>query len=79
MEEAGKMMSGITFCSDAYDAMEGADAAVILTEWNEFRALDPARMASTLKKKILLDFRNIYKPSDMKAAGLIYSSIGRPE
>jgi UDPglucose 6-dehydrogenase len=79
MEEAGKMMSGITFCSDAYDAMEGADAAVILTEWNEFRALDPARMASTLTKKILLDFRNIYKPSDMKAAGLIYSSIGRPE
>jgi UDPglucose 6-dehydrogenase len=79
MEEAGKMMGGITFCRDAYDAMEGADTAVILTEWNEFRALDPARMASALKKKILLDFRNIYKPSDMKSAGLKYYSIGRPE
>ncbi|MBI3418715.1 MAG: UDP-glucose/GDP-mannose dehydrogenase family protein [Proteobacteria bacterium] len=78
MEEAAKVLKNVNFCRAAHDAMQGSDAAVILTEWNEFRALDPARMAQALKKKVLVDLRNIYKPEEMKAAGLQYFSIGRP-
>jgi UDPglucose 6-dehydrogenase len=77
MHEAKKLLSDVTWCKNANEAMQGADAAVIITEWNDFRALDPVRMAATLKKKVLVDLRNIYKPDEMRAAGLIYSSIGR--
>jgi UDPglucose 6-dehydrogenase len=77
MDEAKKMLPDITWCTDAYDAMNGADAAVVLTEWNEFRGLEPARIATMLKHKTLVDLRNIYKPSDMRDAGLTYVSIGR--
>ncbi|HVY12099.1 MAG TPA: UDP-glucose/GDP-mannose dehydrogenase family protein [Alphaproteobacteria bacterium] len=77
MSEAKKHFSNVEFCSGAYHALEGADAAVLITEWNEFRALDPQRMAGLLKKKVLVDLRNVYKPADMRAAGLSYFSIGR--
>jgi UDPglucose 6-dehydrogenase len=78
MKEAEKMLPDVTWVKDAYEAMAGADAAVIITEWNEFRGLHAARMAELLKKKVLVDLRNIYKPQEMKAAGLTYVSIGRP-
>ncbi len=57
--------------------MKGADGVVILTEWNEFRALDPARMKALLKHPLMVDLRNIYNPQAMAAAGFTYVSVGR--
>jgi UDPglucose 6-dehydrogenase len=75
--EARKLLSGVNFCANAYEAMEGAHALVIITEWNEFRALDLARVRSLLKTPTIVDLRNIYKPADMAEAGFFYFSIGR--
>ena len=58
--------------------MRGADAVAILTEWNEFRALDMKKVKTLLKSPVLIDFRNIYKPDELRAAGFVYDSIGRP-
>ena len=77
MKEARTLLRDIVFCSDAYDAMQGADAAVILTEWNEFRALDVQQMRTVLKSPVLVDLRNVYRPEDMRAAGFTYVSVGR--
>ena len=77
MEEAGKMMPGITWCDDAYDAMKGADGAAILTEWNAYRALDLERDKGLLSEPLLIDLRNIYALDEMRNAGLRYVSIGR--
>ena len=78
MEEARRLLPGIIYCDDAYGAMAGADALVILTEWNGFRALDPARMKGLMKSPVLIDLRNIYRADEMRAAGFSYSSLGRP-
>ena len=78
MEEAGKMLKGVTFCSDAYEAMEGANAVAILTEWNAFRNLDLARVKSLLSDDVFVDLRNIYEPGAMMELGFHYRSIGRP-
>jgi len=78
MDEAKKLLHDVTWCADGYAAMEGADALVIVTEWNEFRALDLPRVKSLLRAPVLVDLRNIYKPSEMAAAGFRYSSVGRP-
>jgi UDPglucose 6-dehydrogenase len=78
MGEARKLLPGVVFCGDAYDTLEGADALVIVTEWNEFRALDLKRVKAALKQPIVIDLRNIYVPAEMAAAGFQYSSIGRP-
>ncbi len=79
MEEAAKLMSGVTFCPDAYKALEGADAFAIVTEWNAFRALDLRKAGNLLKSKIMIDLRNIYDPKEVAAAGFAYHSIGRPQ
>ena len=79
MDEAAKLMSDVTFCPDAYTAMEGADAFAIVTEWNAFRALDLRRAAALLKSKTMIDLRNIYDPSEVTSAGFVYHSIGRPQ
>src|SRR6266853_2389570 len=76
--EAKKLMPDLVYCSDAYQAMEGADALVLLTEWNEFRALDLARVGWLLANPVVIDLRNIYQPAEMATAGLSYISIGRP-
>ncbi len=78
MKEAAKLMSDVNFCGNAYETMEGADAVVIVTEWNEFRALDLSRVMNLLRTPTVIDLRNIYKPEDMSAAGFYYVSIGRP-
>ena len=78
MEEARALLDGVAWCRDAYDAMTGADALVILTEWNEFRALDLDRARSMLATPLIVDLRNIYEPGEVAAAGLRYVSIGRP-
>jgi len=77
VDEARPLLPGITFSANAYEAMEGADAVVLLTEWNEFRALDLERMKQLLKSPTLIDLRNVYKPAEMAAAGFFYFSIGR--
>ena len=68
----------VDLCADAYEAISGADGVVILTEWNEFRALDLARMKRLLKKALMVDLRNIYRPQQMSEAGFAYFSLGRP-
>jgi UDPglucose 6-dehydrogenase len=78
MTEARKLLQGPTWCGSAYDAIAGADALVVVTEWNEFRALDPERIKSLMRGKVVVDLRNVYSPAEMQAAGLDYSSIGRP-
>jgi UDPglucose 6-dehydrogenase len=78
MHEAEKLLPNVKYCKNAYEAMEGADALALVTEWNEFRALDLDRVKSLLKQPILVDLRNIYRPGDMVAAGFKYVCIGRP-
>ena len=78
MEEAKELLSDINWCRDAYDAMAGADCLVILTEWNEFRALDMERVKGLLASPVIVDLRNIYEPGDMTAKGFDYTSVGRP-
>ncbi|HSY88546.1 MAG TPA: UDP-glucose/GDP-mannose dehydrogenase family protein [Verrucomicrobiae bacterium] len=78
MEEAKKLMPDLVYCRDAYDCMTGADAVAIITEWNEFRGLDLARMKQLLRQPNVVDLRNVYNPAEMVEAGFHYSSIGRP-
>ena len=77
MDEAKKALDGPVWCRDAYDAMDGADAVAIVTEWNEFRALNLERVKSLLKKPVMIDLRNVYRPQQMREAGFDYVSIGR--
>jgi UDPglucose 6-dehydrogenase len=79
MAEAQKLMPDLVYCRDAYWTMKGADALVLLTEWNEFRGLDLGRVKRLLARPLVIDLRNIYQPQEMAAAGLSYVSIGRPE
>lgn len=77
MEEAAKLLDGVVFKDGPYEAVEGADAVVILTEWNQFRALDLDRIKLLVRQPVLVDLRNIYRPEDVRARGFRYSSIGR--
>jgi UDPglucose 6-dehydrogenase len=79
MAAAGKLeaFSGVTWCEDAYATMEGADAVVIITEWDQFRALDLNRMRETMRAPVLVDLRNVYTPEETRKAGLRYISVGR--
>lgn len=76
MGEARDLISGAAFCNSAYEAIEGADALVIATEWNEFRSLDVARLRSAMRTPLIVDLRNIYDPAEMTAAGFRYVGIG---
>ncbi|MEN9592252.1 MAG: hypothetical protein RJA21_711 [Gemmatimonadota bacterium] len=78
MHEAGPLLPGVQWCTDAYDAAVGADALVIITEWNEFRALDLDRVGASMTQKVLVDLRNVYRAEDVRAQGFRYTSIGRP-
>jgi UDPglucose 6-dehydrogenase len=77
MHEAAKLLDGVEFKDGPYDAVEGADAVVILTEWDQFRALDLDRIKLLLKQPVMVDLRNVYRPDDMRARGFRYASIGR--
>ncbi len=76
--EAQKVLHGVTFCENAYDTLDEADCVAILTEWNEFRALDLERMKAAMRAPVIVDLRNIYKPEEMAEAGFFYYSVGRP-
>jgi UDPglucose 6-dehydrogenase len=77
MEIARGMMPEVTYCRDAYDAAEGADAVAIVTEWDIYRALDLKRLAGVMTGNAMIDLRNVYPPADAARAGFAYSSIGR--
>jgi UDPglucose 6-dehydrogenase len=76
-EQAEKVFDGITFAADAYGAAESADALVIVTEWDEFRALDLDKLAAAMRGKTLIDLRNVYSREEAQEAGLTYSGVGR--
>ena len=69
----------ILWCRDSYEASKGSDALVILTEWNEFRALDLKRLKKLLNRPLIIDLRNIYNPLELKSLGFEYFSLGRPQ
>ncbi|MEN6439333.1 MAG: UDP-glucose/GDP-mannose dehydrogenase family protein [Syntrophobacter sp.] len=77
VEEAAKVLSGVKYCSSPYEACEGADAVVLMTEWNEYRALDLLRIKNALKSPVFVDLRNVYRPTAMKQLGFEYHSVGR--
>jgi UDPglucose 6-dehydrogenase len=78
MEEGRALLDGVEWCATAYDAMTGADATTILTEWNEFRGLDLTRARELMASPVLVDLRNIYDPDEVAAAGFRYTCVGRP-
>ncbi|MGN3973003.1 UDP-glucose dehydrogenase family protein [Tsuneonella sp. SYSU-LHT278] len=77
MEQARPLMPEVTMCDSPYAALEGADAAAIVTEWDAFRALDLQKVKGMMNAPVLVDLRNIYRPADVRAAGFAYTSIGR--
>jgi UDPglucose 6-dehydrogenase len=79
MSNAGKFFKNVTFCHDAYETADGADALVIATEWNEFRSLKLERVRGLLKQPVIIDLRNVYDPLRMKSEGFTYVSVGRKE
>jgi UDPglucose 6-dehydrogenase len=76
--EARQLLRGVDFKDSPYDAAQDADVLVIITEWDQFRALDLDRIKLLMKTPVLVDLRNIYKPDDMRARGFAYTSVGRP-
>ena len=79
MEQAKGLIGNVTFCKDAYDCAEGAAVLVIVTEWEQFRALDFARLRKVMERPVLVDLRNIYRPGEVARHGFIYDSVGRPK
>jgi UDPglucose 6-dehydrogenase len=78
MELAAPMMPKVTMAASAYEAVNGADAVALVTEWDAFRALDLERVRQLLKTPVLVDLRNVYDPEEVRAAGFTYASVGRP-
>ena len=79
MEACRELWDDVVFCDSPYDAADGADGVVILTEWNRFRFLDTDRLKKLLSTPLIVDLRNIYEPGKMGAAGFRYVSLGRPD
>ncbi len=80
MQQARPLLPAtVSYCRDAFDAAKGADALVLITEWNEFRALSPARLRQAMRGHVLVDLRNVYDPVAMRQAGFEYHCVGRPE
>ena len=76
--EAQKLLPDVTFVEDAYSAAAAADVLVIITEWDQFRALDFDRIRLLMNAPVLVDLRNIYRPEQMRILGYRYTSVGRP-
>jgi UDPglucose 6-dehydrogenase len=77
-KQAEPLFDGVVWCGSSLEAIDGADVLLVLTEWNEFRALDLREAKSRMSGDVLVDLRNIFKPSEATAAGFRYSGIGRP-
>jgi UDPglucose 6-dehydrogenase len=78
MEAASSMLTGVEYARDPYDCARGADALVLVTEWDMFRALDLKRLKAVLAEPVVVDLRNVYRPDEMRRNGFTYLSIGRP-
>jgi len=79
MEQAKPLLPDVHYCQSAYSAAEGADAVVIATEWEQFRALDLARLKAVMVQPVIVDLRNIYRADEMRRAAFRYVPIGRAE
>ncbi len=79
MEQAKAVIGNVAFCKDAYSCAEGASALVIVTEWEQFRALDFARLKGVMERPLLVDLRNIYRAEEIVRHGFAYESVGRPK
>lgn len=79
LEEGTRVLQGAVPCADAYDAAQGADALLLITEWNQFRNLDFDRIKSALRRPLFIDLRNVYEPERLAAFGFQYVSVGRPD
>ena len=77
MREAAHLLPGVAFKAGAYEAVEGADALLLLTEWDQFRALDLDRVCRLMRRPVVVDLRNVYKPDDMARRGFRYHGVGR--
>ena len=78
MEQARALLPGLELCEGPYEAAAGADALVILTEWDAYRALDLDRLKAALRRPVIVDLRNIHRRDEMEESGFVYESIGRP-
>jgi UDPglucose 6-dehydrogenase len=77
MQQAKDVLTGVTFCDNEYDCAKGVSALVIVTEWEQFRALDFARLKKEMAEPVLVDLRNVYRPDEMARHGFKYESVGR--
>ena len=78
MEQAKSLIGNVAFCEDAYSCAESASALVIVTEWEQFRALDFERLKTVMAQPVLVDLRNVYRPEEVVRHGFVYESVGRP-
>jgi UDPglucose 6-dehydrogenase len=79
MNEAGKLLKNISFAKTAYEAAFEADVLVVITEWHEFRGLDPRRIKQVMRQPRIVDLRNIFNPEEMRGLGFTYEGVGRPQ
>jgi UDPglucose 6-dehydrogenase len=77
MEAARSVLTDVQYARDPYDCARGADALVLVTEWDTFRALDLSRLKATLAAPVVVDLRNVYRPEEMRRHGFTYVSVGR--
>jgi UDPglucose 6-dehydrogenase len=78
MDEAGRLMKDVAFAKTAYEAATEADVLVVITEWHEFRGLDPRRIKEVMRQPRIVDLRNIFDPEEMRTLGFTYEGVGRP-
>jgi UDPglucose 6-dehydrogenase len=79
MHEAGKLLKNVSFAKTAYEAATEADVLVVITEWHEFRGLDPRRIKQVMRQPRIVDLRNIFNPEEMRGLGFTYEGVGRPK
>jgi UDPglucose 6-dehydrogenase len=77
MEQAKQVLTDVTYCRGPYDCVDEADAMVIVTEWEQFRALDLGRVSDLMACPVIVDLRNVYRPEDVKKHGFAYTCVGR--
>ena len=77
MEEAKKYMPELVYAEDPYEALEGADCLILMTEWNEYRSLDFEKLKKIMKGKVFVDLRNVYDPETIRKEGFEYVGVGR--
>jgi len=78
MPRAEEILPWVTYCATPYDVAKGADALLVITEWNEFKQLNMERIRDLMRQPVLLDGRNVYEPAEMRRLGFRYYGVGRP-